>query len=349
MPQSWIQLLKDHDAIREELKNAKARDPDRYQGSNDDWIYQGPMNLNTYLKNQLEATPETTRSISKRNKSFAVLFGKRCAPIFKGLRFKETVIDNAGVDEGSITPPAPGPATGPLGTTELATYRAFIEDVRAEIQCLIHKAGLTAERPSFCASSLYSDMGCTEVPDSSANAFNALDRYKLLGVLATQDREVVVNAYKRQWDLLPSRRKALVEALMSVANDSRDELLSDYAITQSSVFDSQPTQQNNTDADGDSMISQSLAFLALQPPNNYSAEAIIAAFRKKLAEDPAEATTARSVLMWIAQSSNDDMYQAHLLMEADAKMSLDTAKAVLGISTTDDVASVTVDKTKEKV
>lgn len=347
MPSTWVQLLQDHAAIREQLELAKQQDPERYDGANEEWIRQGPLNLNTYLKNQLEATPQTTRSISKRNKRFSVLFGPRCFPIFRGLQFEETVVDSDGVDEGSFTPPAPDPAQGPSGTTELGTYRAFIEDVRAEIQSLIHKAGLTMEKPTFCSSSLYADMGSVEVLDISSNALINTDRYRLLGVLPTQSREIVVNAYKRQWDLMPSRRKDLVEALMAVANDSQDELLSDYAITQSSVFDSQPLHQSQ--GDGDGMISQSLDFLGLRPPNNYTADAIIHAFRKKLAADPGEASTARNVLMWIAQSSDDDVYQASLLMETDSKMSLETAKAILGVGPSDDVGPATVEATREKV
>ncbi|PNY24948.1 Ubiquitin carboxyl-terminal hydrolase 2 [Tolypocladium capitatum] len=329
----WVNLLLDRDAICEQLRIAKEQEPSRYEGATDDWAYQAPLNLNTYLKNLLESDPDEVRSIMKRNKRFAVLFGPRCFSMFVGLEFAEQVSVRNGVDEGAFTPTAPAPPGGPCGTTELGTYRAYLEDVRAEIQCLIHKAGQAGERPTYCAPVLHGDLQCQEVPNVGANALVNAEWYKQLGVLPNQSREIVVNAYKRQWELLPSRRRDLVASLMAVANDTGDELLSDYAITQSSVFDSQLQRLGTGDDDG--IVSQALSFLGLQPPNNYSADSIIQAFRQKLAQEPAAAVTARSMLMLIAQASTDDSYQATLLMESDAKMSLGTARVVLGLTASD--------------
>ncbi len=347
MPKWWVKLLLDHEAIREQLDNAKQQDSARYEGATDEWAYQAPLNLNTYLKNQLESTTETSRSISKRNKRFCVLFGPRCFAVFRQLEFDEKEVDNDGVDEGSFTPVAPGPASGPNGTTEINTYRAYVEDVRAEVQCLIHKAGQVAERPTYIAPALHAILRCTEVKDIAQHSHATAERYRILGVLPTQGTEIVVNAYKSQWELMPSQRKALVEALLAVANDCQDDLLIDYAITQSSVFDSQPQQQ--APGNDSETISQSLTFLGLSPPNHYSAEAIIQAFRTKIVNEPAEAGTARSVLMWIASESRDDHYQAKLLMEADQKMSLETAKALLDLKDGDDLIKEAPAATRKKV
>ncbi|KAJ3479054.1 hypothetical protein NLG97_g8418 [Lecanicillium saksenae] len=343
----WVKLLLDHEAIRKQLDIAKEQDPVRYEGATDEWAYQAPLNLNTYLKNQLESTAETVRSISKRNKRFSVLFGPRCFSIFRELEFQEKIEDNDGVDEGSFTPRPAAPADGPSGTTEMNTYRAYLEDVRAEVQCLIHKAGQATEKPTFCAPMLHGVLQCAEVKDVESHALVATDRYRLLGVLPTQGREIVVNAYKRQWDLLPSSRKELIDALLNVANDAQDDLLIEYAITQSSLYESQPRQQAVTDDGG--TISQSMAYFGLTPPNNYPAEAIIRAFRKKLVEDPAEADTARSVLMMIASESQDDIYQANLLMEADQKMSLETAKYVIGLTDASNIISDAAPATRSKL
>ncbi|KAM4056592.1 ubiquitin carboxyl-terminal hydrolase [Hirsutella rhossiliensis] len=329
----WVQLLLDRDAIREQLKLSREQEPSRYEGATDDWADQAPLNLNTYLKNLLESDPDDVRSISKRNKRFAVLFGPRCFSIFHQLEFSEQVLDRNGVDEGVFTPNVPAPPGGPSGATELGTYRAYLEDVRAEVQCLIHKAGQGPEGPTLCTSALLSDLGCSEVVDVSENPLVNTERYKMLGVLPTQSREVIVNAYKRQWDLLPTRRRTLVDNLMAIANDIGEDQLSDYAMTQSSVFDSQLQRQGTSDDDG--VVSQALNFLGLQPPNNYSADSIIEAFRLKLARDPADAVTARSMLMLIARTSTDDSYQAALLMESDSKMSLDTAATILGLDVLD--------------
>ncbi|KAF7555310.1 hypothetical protein G7046_g6591 [Stylonectria norvegica] len=330
MPSSWITLLQDHKAILEQLRISKEQEPVRYEAATDDWATQGPLNLNTYLKNLLDTTnAEDVRSISKRNKRFAVLFGQRCSVIFKQLEFEEKTMEEDGIDEGSFTPPFPGPPSGPSGTTELNTYRGFLEDVRAEVQCLIHKAKQAVEGPTFCTPVLHEDLRCQEIPGVADNALINIERYKLLGVLPNQPKEVIVNAYKRQWELMPNKRRDIIEALMGIANDTNDEQLSDFAITQSSVFESQLQRQGTSDDDG--LVSQALIFLGLQPPNNYSADALVQAFRQKLAREPADAATARSMLLLIAQSSTDDTYQATLLMEADAKMSLATSKVVLGL------------------
>ncbi|PON30378.1 hypothetical protein TGAM01_v200817 [Trichoderma gamsii] len=343
----WVNLLLDHETILQQLNAARRDEPTRYESATDDWANQAPSNLNTYLKNLLETTPETARSISKRNKRFAVLFGPRCFSIFRELEFKEITEINDGVDEGSFTPTPPPPADGISGSTKVGTFRAYLEDVRSEVQNLIFKSGSTAERPTFCITALHSHLGCTEVPLVNTNPLVNMEQYRLIGTLPGQSKEIVVNAYKRQWELVPSRRRELVDMLRIIANDAGNELLSAYAMTQSSVFESQ--LQTYTNGDDDGLASQALEFLGLSPPNNYSAEATIQAFRDKLVRDPSEAGTARNMLLLIARSSNDDSYQASLLMEADDKMSLETSKAILGLDTVDGPWQNAVDATKAKL
>ncbi|KAG5975965.1 hypothetical protein E4U55_007528 [Claviceps digitariae] len=347
MPQSWIRLLLDRETICEQLRVAKEQEPSRYEGVTDNWTHQAPLNLNTYLKNLLECSPEDARIISKRNKRFAVLFGPRCFGMFRELEFTEKVDVRDGVDEGSFTPSPPPPAGGPSGSTEIGTFRSYLEDVRSEVQCLIQRAGQTVEGPTTITPVLQADLGAQEVLNASSSALVNEQRYKTMGVLPNQSREAVVNAYKRQWELIPSRRKALVDSLMGIANDTGDELLSDYAITQSSVFDNQTHMPENNEDDG--LVSQALNFLGLHSHNNYSADSLIQAFRRKLTQSPADATTARSMLLVLAQSSNDDMYQAQLLMEVDAKMSLETSLAVLEVSHADGSWQVISEAAKRKL
>ena len=121
--------------------------------------------------------------------------------MFRELEFTEKVELRDGVDEGSFTPSPPPPAGGPSETTEIGTYRSYLEDVRAEVQCLIHKAGQAAEKPTIITPVLHADLGCNEVPNAATNALVNVERYKLIGVLPNQTREAVVNAYKRQWGL----------------------------------------------------------------------------------------------------------------------------------------------------
>ncbi|KAF5009998.1 hypothetical protein FDECE_3815 [Fusarium decemcellulare] len=341
----WIKLLLDHDAIRESLRLAKEEDPERYAAATDDWVQQAPLNLNTYLKNLLEATPtEKARSISKRNKRFSVLFGPRCFSIFQQLEFSETVSEQDGVDGGSFTPPVPSPPNGPSGATELNTYRGFVEDVRSEVQCIIHRRGEPAE---LCTPGLHADLGCLEVPDVNSNVLVGIHRYKLMGILPNQPKEIVVSAYKRQWELLPGKRKDLIDALISIANDTNDEQLSDYAMTQSSVFESQLQPRNS--GDDDDLESVALTFLGLQPPNNYKAETVVSAFRTKLARDPGNANYARQMLLAIARASTDETYQHVLLAETHEDMSLNTAKEVLGMSGASGFGPDSLDSAKNKI
>ncbi|KAF4126097.1 ubiquitin carboxyl-terminal hydrolase 25 [Geosmithia morbida] len=328
MGSEWIRLLQDEDTILRELRRATEKDPQRYEGATDDWAKQAPLNLNTYLKNLLESDAQSARAISKRNKRFAVVFGPRCFGLFRALGFEEAVDMQDGVDEGTFTPMPPPPSTDENGITQIGTYRAYIEDVRNEVQSLIHKMGQVGENPSFVSSALHTDLGCKEVPNISGNALVNIERYRLLGILPNQPREIVVNAYFRQWDLLPGKRREMVDALMAVANDGNDEQLSDFAMMQSSVFDSQLPVQGTTDEDG--LLNQALLYLGLNPPNTYSAEKVIDAFRGKLVESPADASTARAMLIMIAQNTTDDNYQTSLIMEADVKMSTETSKAILG-------------------
>lgn len=341
----WIDLLQDQEAIKETLRKAKEEDPERYEAATEDWATQATLNLNTYLKNLIDVkSPDDVRSISKRNKRFAVLFGPRCFEIFRQLEWDEKIDEQNGRDEGSFTPKFPSPPGGPDGTTELGTYRAFLEDVRAEVQALIHRSGAHAE---FCTPALHKELRCVEVPNIDQNALVDIHRYKLVGVLPNQPKEIVVSAYKRQWDLLPSKRRELIEALLAIANDLNDEQLSDYAMTQSSVFESQLQNQNTNDDDG--LVTQALIFLGLQPPNNYSAEALMQAFRRKLAQDPGDATSARSMLLVIAKASTDDTYQTALQMEAEGRMSFATSKEILGLNDANGFGPDALDAAKAKV
>ncbi|KAL7938896.1 hypothetical protein V8C35DRAFT_289485 [Trichoderma chlorosporum] len=344
MPPRWVNLLLDHDTILQQLETARRDEPARYESATDDWAHQAPSNLNTYLKNLLETTSDAARSISKRNKRFAVLFGPRCFSIFQDLEFKEQIDIQDGIDEGSFTPTAPPSAEGPSGSTEIGTYRAYLEDVRSEVQNLIFKSGSTAERPTFCVTALHNHLGCAEVPHVGSDALVNLERYKLLGVLPTQSKEIIVNAYKRQWELVPSKRRDLVDKLMAIANDANDDLLSDYAITQSSVFESQLQRHGGGDDDG--LVAQALEYFGLSPPNTYSAEGLIKAFREKLARNPADASAARNMLLVVAGASNDDSYQTILLIEADTKMSLQTSMTILGLKNGQEADAVEATKTK---
>ncbi|KAF5002661.1 hypothetical protein FGRMN_199 [Fusarium graminum] len=347
MPPWWIDLLLDKNAILDSLRIAKEQDPDRYAAASEEWATQAPLNLNTYLKNLLEATSqENARSISKRNKRFFVLFGPRCFRIFRELEFKETIsMGEDGVDGGSFTPPVPSDSDAPSGTTDLGTYRAFIEDVRAEIQCIIHSRGEPAD---LCTPSLHADLGCSEVPNLN-EVFVDLERYKLMGVLPNQPKEIIVNAYHRQWELLPTKKRELLRALMDIANDLNDEQLTEYAMIQSSIYESQVPVQSNTNPEDSELITQALLFFGLQPPNHHSADAIVTAFRRKVTQDPSCANTARNMLMLIAQAAMEDTYRAQLMMEYAEGFSLPAAKEILGLTDANGFGSETLDHVKEKI
>ena len=325
----WIQLLQDRDAILKALNEARKEDPVRYEMASDSWANEAPLNLNTYLKNLLESAPGEVRSVAKRNKRFSVIFGPRCAEIFRQLEFKDEPDMQDGVDLGYLIPKAPDPLPDSRSTTEPGTYRAYIEDVRAEVQCLIHKQGFTAaERPTYIHEMLHHDLGYGREMIKAVNEHLVnVDRYRLLGILPGQPRQVIVNSYYRQWELLPNQKRELINALMGAANDCNDEQLINFAMMQSSVFESQ-LQRQDTNSDEDGLTNQAIIYLGLSPPNTYTAETITGAFRKKLVEQPDEASTARNMLMLIAQASSDGGYQESLLKEATG-LSFETSKAIL--------------------
>lgn len=360
LPTHMADLLLDSDGILEQLNIAREREPNRYEEAPDRWAQEAPMNLNTYLKNQLECEPGKSRPISKRNKRFAVLFGPRCFPIFQLLEFEEEVIDREGLDEGSFKPVEPEAPNGPNSTTVLGSYRAFIEDIRSEVQCLIHvkgqaggqPAGTPTETPTWCLPALYNDLRIVTPPSfdnpSYAKLLGSQD-YANVGVLPSQPRQAIVNAYKRQWDLVPSMRRQLVDSLMVVANDIGDEHLSSYAVTQSSVFESQGVKIPAGSHENDEIVPEALDFLGLQPPNTHSAETIIRAVRRKLATEPTHASTVRTILLIIAKPRSDDgPFHDALVMETHERLTFFTAMAVLGLSeeSTDSEAVVRAAKTK---
>jgi ubiquitin carboxyl-terminal hydrolase 25 len=324
----WIQLLQDEEAVLAQLKKAKELEPQRYEGANESWASLAPQNLNTYLKDLIESDPDQVRNVSKRNKKFAVVFGPRCAEIFRQLEFTDEILLNEkGIDEGVLVPKVPDRLPQPGATTPLGTFRAYIEDVRAEVQCLIHKRGHGAELPTYILPLLQQSLGYTGTLKITNQHLINIDRYMLLGILPDQSKEVIVNTYFRQWDLLPSKKRELIDALVGVANDVSDEQLSEFAVTQQSVFESQlERHDDNTDDDG--ITNQAIIYLGLSPPNTYDAETIINAFRKKLVQQPDDASTARNMLMMIAQASSSGEYQELLLTEATG-LSFETSKAIL--------------------
>lgn len=328
MPRWWVELLLDEAAILNALAKAKELEPRRYEGANETWASGAPQNLNTYLKDLIESPPDQIRNVSKRNKKFAVVFGPRCAEIFRQLEFTDQpLINEDGVDEGVLVPKAPEPLLDPTTITQPGTYRAYIEDVRAEVQCLIHNKDPGGEQPSYILPLLQQHMGYRGPLKITNQHLVNVDRYKLLGILPDQPKEVVVNSYFRQWDLLPNKKREMIEALVGVANDLGNEQLSNFAMTQSSVFESQ-LQRHDVGTDEDGITNQAIIFLGLSPPNNYNAETIINAFRKKLVQQPDDASTARNMLMLIAQASSSGEYQELLLTEATG-LSFETSKAIL--------------------
>ena len=72
MPQSWVELLLDREAICQQLKAAKEQEPSRYEAATDEWAYQATLNLNTYLKS-CRNPPQRTLGAYQRGTS-ALLF-----------------------------------------------------------------------------------------------------------------------------------------------------------------------------------------------------------------------------------------------------------------------------------
>ncbi|KAI6780794.1 ubiquitin carboxyl-terminal hydrolase [Emericellopsis cladophorae] len=322
-----LELLQDEDTILKALNTARENEPDRYQVATDEWAKQAPLNLNTYLRNMLEDPPEKQKTISKRNKRFAVVFGPRCFDLFRYLGFAEEItLTENGVDEGSFIseyPPRPADAWGP---TEIGSRRAFIEDARSEVQALIHKKGVTfdeAQKPQFVNALIHELLGVEEILNLGDNELVQSHSHQLIGVVPGLHKIAIVNAYFQQWNLIPSRRQELIVALALVAQNHPDETLAEYAATQDSVY--------GAVASPGSPLGKALALLGLAPPNTYDYGEIMAAYRQKLFEDPASISDLREALMALATDCQKEDMQLRLVVEGGGEsMTADTAMAVLG-------------------
>ncbi|KAK0611488.1 hypothetical protein B0T14DRAFT_439487 [Immersiella caudata] len=218
----WIDLITDEQRILKALDVARADDPDRYAGIGSEGerrLVSSPLQtLNHYLKDIAETGhEERSKRISSRNKTFMVQFGGACDHIFRYLGFGfEPAEEPVGgsPNEGFWIPPRLPP---PEGKTPLKSERAFIEDVRNEVQSLLDEAppGSVEVVKLVCPparGALEKVLKVVLGGRKSGDKEQAAD-FRILGAEPDADDETLKFAYQRQVHTDPGRKAAYLAAL----------------------------------------------------------------------------------------------------------------------------------------
>ncbi|KAL2268314.1 hypothetical protein VTJ83DRAFT_3160 [Remersonia thermophila] len=228
----WIKKIMDETRVRESLRIAREKDPDRYAditAEKEAQLLTGALyTLNQYLKNIVEDDGTGPRKrISRRNKTFQVQFGLDCDPIFVYLGFELEHDINAG--ETYWLPPRLQPHDG---KTPIGSKRAFYEDVRSEVQSLLDDKppvdGQPVVKPVLSArDSLEKALRCDKGHRSVSTLPERRDEarhFATLGVPADADDALLKFAYNRQVDTDPDNAGSYLEALGYLAGRRSEDL-----------------------------------------------------------------------------------------------------------------------------
>jgi ubiquitin carboxyl-terminal hydrolase 25/28 len=274
MPMTWTRQLLDPERVRKQFYQAKIDEPERFADAKEDWVTSAVATLNTYVKDVLESGG---RNISKRNKRFHVVFGEGCYPIFRALEFKEEAVDKDGVAEECFVPASLEP-TSPDQRTELDTLRAYLEDVRSEIQNLIVRQGNTSSSVNLASAAGRIDkaLHCFQYPKVSSAADPDLAEYKILGVTPDCVRDLMLYAFHRQVALSPKKRRLLADSLGAVASQPPvDSFLQEAAVIEMT----KPSEDGDEPESG---MTLAKALRLLEIAEGYPTELILDISRRKV-------------------------------------------------------------------
>ncbi|KAK0673719.1 hypothetical protein QBC41DRAFT_241300 [Cercophora samala] len=230
----WIDIVTDVSRARRNLKRAMAEDPARFSGLSADKIAKlvagGLITLNMYITNIMsnDGNPPTSsgeKKISERNKTFMVQFGPECEELFFYLGFKKR---HEAEDVYYISPREPPQDGGK--TTDRQSERAFFENVKSEIQSVIHQPmPQLVTTPIPVRPGLEKALGCADIPKVPSREKHDPHYFYLLGASPSSSEESLKWAYERQVAVDPDYRRYYVEALQNLAA-YRDTELQLFAI-----------------------------------------------------------------------------------------------------------------------
>jgi len=315
MPE-WIRLITDEKRIREAYKTAVKEDPERYQNGSlemETRYATTPLEtLNHYLKDILEAAEDSRRRISHRNKSFMVQFGGSCDHIFRYLGF--SVEEGEDDTEWFWIPPRLPPQVEKK--TPLGSARAFIEDVRSEVQNLLEgnppRVGEPVVELVSPPARLSLEKALKASPNSTQNVRDTLkDKdeaadYRRLGAATDADDEVLKYAYQRQVNTDSGRKAVYLDALNRLGT-RRDMDFQLFCFAQHEV----PPQMQTSNPTSDDPADVAYAHFNLARNLSEPASYIINVYKTFRENSPAHKSQHRTHLLAIGEDRNGDQEILH--------------------------------------
>lgn len=219
---------------------------------------------------------------------FTVQFGPACHPIFEYLGFEAFQDEN---DESYWRAPACPPQTG---KTQLVSTRAFLEDVRSEVQCMLSTLpqvqGMPALLPVLSAHQmLEKELGLPsrQLPGGPAPNADDLADLRALGAAGILSNDELKYAYRRQVQTDPWNRQKYLSALGRLATSRRAESLQMFCINAGSLSDK---------------MERTYRFLGFyDEPDAAIDEQITLAFWRRREETPRQEKQLRTALLDIAR------------------------------------------------
>ncbi|KAI1260285.1 cysteine proteinase [Xylariaceae sp. FL1019] len=213
------------------LKAARLDDPQRYEGTTDDYGANAVDNMMTYLKDTLNQEPGqgNAKKIKKRNKRFKVSFGHDFDDLFQRIGFVDR-IDEAG-EECWFLPVLDGSFDETTGRTPGHTVRAALE----EICVLDGKTKPVWDRLLDILNAHYSSVSIVDATETDLS---------LLGCLKDFPTSWYSWSAITLAELCPSRRNEFLEAGLRCCNKKNDGDAATEIVMYSSQFDSEPSLGN---------------------------------------------------------------------------------------------------------
>ncbi|KAF3897601.1 Ubiquitin carboxyl-terminal hydrolase [Trichophyton interdigitale] len=215
----WVSLLTDEDILKKRVDDALALEPERLEGIGRPTPLVVLTHLKTYIDNALY-DEQRNRSINIMNKKFTVCFGtggESCKELFEYLGFK--------LANDRWEPPRPNtkalkPYTDPLNV--------FLDNISFELLVLISQrpqhetegqGASIAFTPSI--SQFNQLLGTTDYPKTRAFPNNSQLKapfYEHLGAVSDMSNELIIEAYRQQNKIIPSRNSYYLRCLRSIGH-----------------------------------------------------------------------------------------------------------------------------------
>ncbi|KAK3486623.1 cysteine proteinase [Neurospora hispaniola] len=340
---AWINRIMDKDRIRNALAIAKREEPERYGDltpeKEENYANSPLQTLNMYIKNILEddwSAPQ--KRIASRNRTFSVQFGPACADIFLYLGFTEEVDVSTG-DKFWVPPRLPISAF----RTPLGSERAFLENVRSEVQSFLAEnpprpdlpvVGATVNAIERLDRVLISDWLRSHETRSARNSDEA-QHFRILGASEKSDEEVLKYAFLQQVDVDPANRDIYKTALANLAGYRSEEFqMYVFSLDESPAAPSGPQSQGPL-----SDVDKAYRHFNIEPKTYGDARYFINVYKTYREQSPGQLSSHRIALLKIGKDRDDseildevfngvmDHNEACSILESEPGWSLEIAAA----------------------